>query len=200
MRSSPSRASAAGLVALLWLAGCHTLTPAPSASAPWDLRRPQLQAQEHFVLKGRVAVATGGTGFNANLRWTQDADNARLTLEGPLGVGGVQVNSSGGALEVVNSHGERIDNDAARAELRARLGFDIPLASLRYWILGVPAPNSPAEESLDQPRQRLDSLVQDGWHIGYTGYVEVHGHTLPARLILEREAVRVRLVVDDWQL
>jgi outer membrane lipoprotein LolB len=200
MRSSPFRGIAACLPVLLALAGCHTLPPATSVSAPWDVRRPELQSLQHFVVKGRVAVATDATGFNANLRWTQEGDNAHLTLEGPLGVGGVQVNSSGDMLEVVNSKGEHIGNDQARAELRTRLGFDVPLASLRYWILGVPQPDSPAQVSLDQALQRLDGLTQDGWHVAYGAYVDVHGQTLPARLTLEREAVRVRLVVDDWQL
>ena len=67
-------------------------------------------------------------------------------------------------------------------------------------ILGVPRPGSPAEESLNGEQQRLDGLTQDGWHVTYGAYVDAHGQTLPARLTLEREAVRVRLVVDDWQL
>jgi outer membrane lipoprotein LolB len=200
MRSSYLRAWAAALLVLLALAGCRTLPPAAAVSAPWDVRRPALQGLQHFILKGRVAVATGATGFNANLRWTQDADSAHLTLEGPLGVGGVQVNSAGDTLEVINSHGEHIGNELARAELRTRLGFDVPLASLRYWILGVPRPGSPSEEALNTGQQRLDGLTQDGWHVAYAAYVDAHGQTLPARLTLERDAVRVRLVIDDWQL
>ncbi len=199
MRSNRLR-HAAALLVLLALAGCRTLPPATAVSGPWDVRRPSLQALQHFTVKGRVAVATGSTGFNANLRWTQDADTAHLTLEGPLGVGAVQVISTGATLEVINSHGEHIGNDQARAELRARLGFDVPLASLRYWILGVPAPVSPAQEVLDQAQQRLESLNQDGWHVSYGAYADAHGQTLPARITLERETVRVRLVVDDWQL
>jgi outer membrane lipoprotein LolB len=200
MPSSRARVCAAGLLLLLALAGCRTLPVATTASAPWESRRPALQALPHFLVKGRVAVATGATGFNANLRWAQDGDNAHLTLDGPLGIGGVQVNSQGEMLEVVNAHGEHIGNDLARAELRNRLGFDVPLASLRYWILGVPRPDAPAEESLDPAQQRLDGLTQDGWHVAYGAYVDAHGQVLPARLTLERDAVRVRLVVDDWQL
>jgi outer membrane lipoprotein LolB len=201
MRSSPWRGGrpAAALAALL-LAACHTLPPAPATSLAWELRRPQLQGLPHFTLKGRVAVATGSTGFNANLRWIQAAGDARLTLEGPLGVGAVQVSETGGALEVVNSRGERIGDEAARAELRTRLGFEVPLDSLRYWILGVPRPGEAAQENLDPVQQRLDSLDQDGWHVAYGSYTQVSGQVLPARLTLEREAVRVRLVVDDWQL
>ena len=47
-------------------------------------------------------------------------------------------------------------------------GFDPPLDSLRYWVLGVPEPGHPAQESLDA-LQRLASLEQDGWQIQYYG-------------------------------
>ena len=89
---------------------------------------------------------------------------------------------------------------AAHAELAARLGFDVPIASLRYWVLGVPDPAQPAEETLDEAQQRLATLVQDGWHIDYTDYTSAAGASLPARITLQREAVRVRLLVEDWQL
>lgn len=201
MRSSRAGFTAACLLGLAVLAGCRTMPPpSTTPSASWEVRRPQVQALTHYALKGRVAVATGSTGFNANLRWTQEGGHAHLVLEGPLGVGGVQVTASGNALEVITAHGEHIDNDAARAELRNRLGFDVPIESLRYWVLGVPQPGVPAEESLDPAQQRLNSLVQGGWHIQYIAYTVAHGETLPSRLTLERESVRVRLLVDDWQL
>src|SRR5215475_12180995 len=132
------------------LASCRTVPtvhePVPSGSA-WEVRRPQLQARDKFQLKGRVAVAAGSEGFNARLRWTQDGKQTRMSLDGPLGAGGVQVTSDGSNLSIVTSRGDRLDNDAARAELANRLGFDPPLVSLRYWILGVPEPGHPAQES-----------------------------------------------------
>ena len=146
MRISALRAGTATLVVL---AGCRTLPPAPPPGVSWDVRRPQLQSLEHFQLRGRVAVASSGEGFNANLRWTQDGDHSQVTLEGPLGVGGAQLSAEGDQLTVVTSQGERIESAAAHAALAARLGFDPPLSSLRYWVLGVPDPKQPASESLD---------------------------------------------------
>ena len=72
---------------------------------------------------------------------------SQVSLEGPLGAGGVQITADGDTLSIVNSHGDHLDSDAARAELAARLGFDPPLSSLRYWILGVPDPGMPAKEN-----------------------------------------------------
>jgi outer membrane lipoprotein LolB len=188
---------------LLWvlaavaLASCRTVPVQAPVAQSWEQRRPQLQERDRFELKGRVAVAAAGEGFNARLRWTQEGKQTRMSLEGPLGAGGVQVTSDGTALSVVTSRGERLDSSAARAELATRLGFDPPLTSLRYWILGVPEPGSPAQESLD-PQQRLATLQQNGWQIDYGDYRLVEGQWLPAKLTLQREGVRVRVIVDDW--
>ena len=189
-----------GAAALAVLAGCRTLPPAPPPGASWETRRPQLQSLEHFQLHGRVAVAAGGEGFNASLLWTQDGTRSEVTLGGPLGVGGAQLTATGDELTVVTSRGERIESAAAHAELAARLGFAPPLASLRYWVLGVPDPTQPATESLDRAQQRLSGLTQGGWHVEYQSYESAGDGALPARLTLQREAVRVRLLVDGWQI
>lgn len=197
MRREWLRFGAALVIAAL--AACRT-TPPPTGGGAWEVRRPQLQAQSHFELKGRVAVAAGNEGFNANLHWTQDGERSLVTLGGPLGVGGAQITASGADLSLVTSRGEHMDSAAAHAALEARLGFDPPLSSLRYWVLGVPDPGSPFTEALDAQSQRLSGLMQAGWRIDYTAYTAVGTQSLPSRLTLQRDAVRVRLLVDDWQL
>lgn len=193
------------VVAVAAIAGCRTVPvqqPPVAAGQPWDVTRPELQARDHFALKGRVAVAAGKDGFNATLRWTQNGSRSQVSLEGPLGAGGVQITADGANLSIVNSHGEHLDSDAARAELVARLGFDPPLSSLRYWILGVPDPGMPSKEAVDPRQQRLQSLEQDGWQIDYGGYIAggagADGAALPVKMTVQRSGVRVRLVVDGW--
>jgi outer membrane lipoprotein LolB len=197
MRISRLRLGVAILIA--FLAGCRSAPPLLPATESWQLRRTQLQAREHFTLGGRVAVAAGAEGFNANVRWVQDGARTQLTLEGPLGVGGAQVSASGDELRLVTSRGEEIENDAAHAALVQRLGFDPPLASLRYWVLGVPDPSQPATEAVDPAQQRLSELTQSGWRIDYNAYTLANGEPLPARVTLQHDAVRVRLLVDSWQ-
>jgi len=179
------------------LTGCKTLPPAPPESAPWDVRKAALQARDRFDLKGRIAVAVAQEGFNAKLRWHQRDDQSELSLDGPLGVGGVRITSNGDSLKVLNARGEQLDSDAAEQEIQSKLGFDPPIASLRYWVLGVPDPATPAEEILDDSK-RLATLKQDGWQIDYTAYANVGGQSLPSKATLTREGVRVRLFVDDW--
>lgn len=189
----------------LWLAGglalvlaaCRTVPVQLPPAQPWPARKAALQAQTHFELLGRVAVAVGSQGFEARLRWVQDGPQAQLSLEGPLGVGGVQVTSDGPHVSIVTSKGEHLDDEAARQELVSRLGFEPPLTSLRYWMLGVPDPAAPATETLDT-RQQLSRLAQGGWQIDYTAYMPVNSQSLPARVTLQSANVRVRLIVDRW--
>jgi outer membrane lipoprotein LolB len=190
---------AAAFVAAGWLSACKTvpsrLPPAPSE--PWEVRRTALQQRDRFDLSGRIAVAAAQEGFNAKLRWKQQGTRSNLALDGPLGVGGVRITSDGHTLNVVNSRGEQLDSDAARSEIAARLGFEPPLDSLRFWVLGVPDPSRPADEVLDDS-QRLATLRQDGWQIDYGTYTNVGGQWLPSRMTLKRDDVRVRLLVDGW--
>lgn len=189
----------AGLALVLTLAGCQTVPVAPAPPVAWSVRRPALQDLDRFGLNGRVAVAVGKQGFNAGLRWTQAAAVTHLALTGPLGAGGVEVTADGGNLSVVTSSGKHLGNTDARAELEDKLGFEPPLTSLRYWVLGVPDPGSPASVRLDS-QQRLTELTQDGWRIEYSAYMPVGAEWLPRLLTLRREDVRVRMVVDGWQL
>jgi outer membrane lipoprotein LolB len=209
-----------GIVAVAMIAGCRTVPvqhPPVSVGQAWETTRSELQARDHYALKGRVGVAAGKDGFNAGLRWTQDGTHSQVSLEGPLGIGAVQISADGQTLSIVNSHGDHLNSEAARAELVARLGFDPPLSSLRYWILGVPDPTMPFNEVLDLRQQRLQSLEQGGWQIDYTGYMPAAGGGsgagtaggaagtagaaapwLPAKMTVQRSGVRVRLIVDGW--
>lgn len=188
----------AALTALA-LSACQTVPVPPAPVTAWAVRRPLLQSLSRFRLTGRVAVAVGHRGFNADIRWVQDGPHTRMTVSGPLGADAIRVSDDAGNLQVLTSRGQHLGNVAARAALQRQLGFDPPIASLRYWILGVPAPGFPAKVSLDT-RQRVSSLHQAGWSIVYRSYQSVGAEWLPRLLTVRRSDVRLRMVVDVWRL
>ncbi|MCC6173078.1 MAG: outer membrane lipoprotein LolB [Gammaproteobacteria bacterium] len=202
---SRRRSLLAAVVGGLLLAGCASLpmatVPRPVASPlDWPQRRALLQDESRFDLKGRIAVAAGEEGFTAGLRWQQRDADALIELDGPLGIGGLRLHARGEALELTTARGERLDGEAARAELERRLGFELPLAALRYWVRGVPDPADPAVEQLAEQAPRLAGLEQAGWRIEYAAYVEVPSvGELPRRLSASRDSTRLRLVVEQWR-
>jgi outer membrane lipoprotein LolB len=179
------------------LAGCATTRQAATpriAAAAWEQRVGDLQRLASWQLGGRAAVAFGTQGWQASLDWRQNADVAEVHLSGPLGIGAMLLKRSPEGLSLNGAP----PSDAVLAQLQDRLGFELPLDHLRFWLLGVPDPVA-AFELKRNDQDRAVQLTQDQWTIDYDRYMPVDGDLLPAHLVLSREGVRVRIVIDHWQ-
>jgi outer membrane lipoprotein LolB len=176
------------------LTACVTTRPA-LAPAPWEQRSAALQRANEWQLDGRAAVAVGTQGWQASLNWRQRGAATDVHLAGPLGVGALVLKETPEGLSLNGAP----PSDAVLAQLQERLGFELPLDNLRYWLLGVPDPGNPFDMTRnDQDRAR--QLTQAGWTVNYDGYMPVNGDWLPARLVLSRAGVRVRIAVDRWAM
>src|ERR1700730_13516746 len=121
------------LVALLAccaaLAACVTTHPA-LAPAPWEQRLADLQHANTWQLDGRAAVAVGTQGWQASLNWRQRGGATELHLAGPLGVGALVLKTTPEGLSLNGAP----PSDTVLAQLQDRLGFELPLDELRYWL------------------------------------------------------------------
>jgi outer membrane lipoprotein LolB len=207
MRRAAAQSALVALGGLMLVAGCRTLPPAPSqpiggpgADAPWPVQRAALETFANYNLTGRVAVAANGQGFSASLRYAQQPHRADLALDGPLGIGGLRVELEEDSLKIFTSRGEQLDGVAARAELERRVGFALPLAELRWWLLGVPAPGAGAVESVpDAQAGPVSAFEQNGWQVRIDSRAPALGFALPKRLTAEREGARLKLLVETWR-
>ena len=197
------RLRAALLGALLLLSACISAPPRAVATLDPRARQALLQSMGSFSLSGRLAAAVGQEGFSANLDWTQRAARSELDLRAPLGFGSAHVTREGDQLKMETSRGERLSGAEAAQGLAARLGFEPPLDSLRYWALGVADPARAAVETAGEGGLPA-AIEQDGWRIEYAEFkaATLPGTEtlLPRRLTLTRGPVRLRLVVDRWTL
>ncbi len=175
------------------LTACVTTRPA-LAPAPWDKRLSELEHATSWQLDGRAAVSLGTQGWQASLDWRQRGESSEVHLSGPFGAGAVVVKAT---PEGISLNGAPPSADVA-AQLRDRLGFELPIDSLRFWLQGIPDPNN-AFELTRNPQDRALQLTQQGWSIEYDKYMPNHGDLLPARLVLRREDARVRIAVDRWE-
>jgi outer membrane lipoprotein LolB len=186
--------------ALSWLLMCAVLgacATARRAPAPlhegWEQRVAELQKLDSWQLDGRAAVAVGTQGWQANLNWRQRGDAAEVHLSGPLGVGALVLKRSPSGLSLNDAP----PSDAVLAQLQDRLGFELPIDHLRFWLLGIPDPSA-AFELKRNGEDRALQLTQGEWTIDYDRYVPVDGDVLPGHLVMGREGVRVRIGVDRW--
>ncbi len=204
----------------LLLAGCATVTPPVPAENPllaWRAREQELSALNTWDVSGRLALHTANDGGTVGLRWVRRKDHYTIDLSGPLGRGMVRLKQDpqGASLEDAERHVYRAAN--AEKLLLETTGWRIPLDGLGYWIRGLPVPQVPEQQQLDD-RGRLRSLNQLGWHIRFIAYAKFGRYNLPSHMILtlaepsdahdfsaspsiaSNTAVEARLVIERWAL
>src|SRR6201996_4501205 len=181
------------LIGCCALAACATTRPLSPPSLAWDQRVNALQNAAGWQLDGRAAVALGSQGWQATLNWRQADNVAELHLAGPFGIGVVVLKQTAEGL----SYNGAPPSDAVLAQVQEKLGFDLPIDDLHYWLLGVPNPGSTFDLKRNE-QDRAKSLTQAGWSVAYDRYLPVADDLLPARLVLSRGDVRVRIVIDHW--
>jgi outer membrane lipoprotein LolB len=186
----------AALAGALLAAGCVTAPIGiPSGSRPAD---PGQLTQ--WMAKGRIALVAQSEGGSGSFVWQQRSERTELTLRGPLGAGGLALVTDGTTFELSDGAGQLLNGESARAELERRLGVKLPLAELRYWMLGGPAPDRPGSGPVQAGTGSIPGFVQGGWVVSYEELTSQAGWSLPARLTATTNGARVRIIVDDWIL
>lgn len=187
------------MLAVLLVAGCAAQRGAPLPElSGWEARRAHLASLDAWEFRGRVAVKAGEDGFNGNLTWWQNGKLFVASVSGPFGAGSVRIDGDEDYVRIVDQKGAVLEMADAEQELHARYGWTIPVASLRYWALGVPDPAAPAETEIDDAGL-LRRLEQREWVLTIDDYREGGGQPMPRRMTAVHPDTRVRLVIDRWE-
>lgn len=186
---------------LALLSACAATRPSvdlPEMST-WELRQQVLSNLVDWEFRGRIAVKTFEDGFNGKLTWTQTGEHFYATVGGPLGIGTVVIEGSHDAIVLTDNDGMKSALIDPEMEIYTRYGWTIPVASLRYWALGIPDPDEPAEINVDD-QGRLASLEQGDWAVTISRYRENAGQQMPRLLTATNSDTRVRMVIDKWMI
>jgi outer membrane lipoprotein LolB len=181
------------------LSGCASLGSRTGGTAPANLHE-----LAYWQARGRLGVSGGEGGGSGTFAWEQRKDRADVQIRGPIGIGSVRLQVSGSPsdprVQLETGDGKVFSADAAWGELEARLGAPVPAGSLRYWMLGLPAPGEHRWAS--DPFSDAPVLEQDGWRIEYQYTDPYSGEStaarLPARIRASSGGARVRIVIDRW--
>lgn len=194
-----SRVPRLAVFCLIVLGGCATTRPSidlPELST-WDLRQDVLGSMTDWEFRGRIAIKAGEEGFNGKFTWSQSGDDFYTTVSGPLGIGTVKIEGDSRTVVLTDKDGVRTVLVDPEAELYYRYGWTIPIASLRYWALGIPDPSSEVITQVDDAGL-LVNLEQSNWAVKISRYRESAGQQLPRTLTATNADTRVRMVIDKW--
>ncbi len=176
------------------VSGCAT-APRSGSAVPQDLNE-----LSHWQARGRLGVSGAGQGGSGSFAWEQARDRANVHIRGPIGIGSVRLQLSGGSsdpqLKLETADGQVFQAESAWQELEARLGAPVPAEKLRYWMLGLPAPGE--HRWIEDSSSETPILEQDGWRIEYRYAKEHYDGRLPSRIQAASGDARVRIVIDRW--
>jgi outer membrane lipoprotein LolB len=185
------------LCASLIVCGCAHVPQQQSDGLSFETRRVQLEALAGWEMRGRLTIDADGRASQARFLWRQQDGRVRLTLRGPVGVGGVEISGTEAAM-TVRARGEQYELTDPEAQLSELLGWWLPVTSLDHWLLGLP------DRLFEAIAQRardgtLNSLEQRFWRLDYATYELSDDWLLPRRIDMNHDGLHLRLTVDTWR-
>ncbi|WP_297361066.1 lipoprotein insertase outer membrane protein LolB [Acidiferrobacter sp.] len=195
----------AGLLVVL-LAGCATIPPTAVRypQRVWRTHRARMMAIRRFRVSAQSGVHAGHHGGTLALHWRVAPTAYQMTGYGPFGrlIFRLRADAEGARLWTGRGHFA----GASASRLLWRLtGWRLPVAGLRFWIRGIPAPGPVTGRTLDRTGL-LASLRQDGWTIRYRRYRPTPSGRLPRLLTLTHAVttggspVVVTIRIDRWDV
>jgi outer membrane lipoprotein LolB len=178
---------------------CTTMTPpaAKQSTVTWDSRKALLERMQNWQISGKIAVITAKDSGSASVEWSQHANQFTLSLYGPLGANGIKMNGGPGLVTLKTSDGKTASAPTAEQLLSQQWGWQLPLASLKYWVRGLPVPGAPSQTTFDSAH-RLASLSQQGFNIQYQGYTTAGTLDLPQHISITSPTIKSKIIIYKW--
>lgn len=189
------------LLCTLLVAGCTSipkLTPVSNPDAIWQDHQQSIAALQQWRLQGRISIQNDHESWFLKVDWQQLPGNYAVFLSGPFS-GVIRLSADKDIVEL--SDGEQsFQAPDAELLLLEHTGIRMPVNGLRYWLLGLPQPDKKVKDLKLDAAGRMLSLHQEHWQVSVDRYQQYNGKTLPAKLIIKNHHLKVRLIVDQWQL
>jgi outer membrane lipoprotein LolB len=178
-----------------------TAKPA-SAQAAWQQRQSQFARMSSWHLQGRVGMQFRDQSAAFTLSWLQQGkDKYEMNIKNPL-TGSVMAYLQGTATDVtLQANGKTYRDANAERLLQSQMGVSLPLGGMKYWVRGIPSPDTALEQVKLDAQGRPEMLQQAGWLVEYAGWQGNGWNALPEKINLSRAAenTKVKVIAKEWQ-
>jgi outer membrane lipoprotein LolB len=191
------------LAALTACTSINRMQSAPPNAQQWQQHQQTMQALMQWQLSGKVAMRNGINGGQADVFWKQtDAKNYEIKLVAPFGAGSSVLTADATQVMLAFSNGDGMVASSVDEILQEMPDWTFPVSGLRYWLLGINSPESPAQMHWNEQGE-LALLEQDGWEIELQNYAPSGAYSLPKKITMRRQDhsdVSLKLLVRQWTL
>ena len=177
---------------MLMLSACSTVPVEPEVHYS-KLAREHLYKLERWSFDGRLALTGKNDSWSASINWGHQPDDEKIKLSGPLGQGATVIQLTGDFVTIDRGNGQAQSSTQPEEFINQQLGMFVPVHSLRYWVVGLPEPTSAFVET-------ATGFKQAGWIIEYKQMQPVDNQSMPRKITVTNEQVKLKLIIDQWVL
>ena len=182
----------------IFLISCANTRQPKIGNITWSQHLTSMQQTKTWQITGKMAFNNSKQGANANFIWRQQGNTFNLELFGPFGTERSIVTGTPNKVTLVSHAGEKLSATTPEDLLNKKLGWHIPISGLKYWIRGIPAPNSPIQKKTFTPDGLLKILRQQDWIINYSEYKFFNNSILPSKITLNNQNLKVKIAIHSW--
>ncbi|MEM7026704.1 MAG: lipoprotein insertase outer membrane protein LolB [Pseudomonadota bacterium] len=184
------------------MSGCTQLSEklnSADQAINWQQHLTQVSQLSHWYIEGRVGIKTDKQSGSASLFWQQAGEYFEMRIVAPFGRGTYILKGSPTLVQMQGPKNLFLTATTAEELLKQELGWSVDLQGLQYWVRGVPTPDVAHDLQLDNAG-RLHFLQQAGFNIDINRYADVGGLQLPDKLQIESANLRLKLLINRWDL
>ena len=134
------------------------------------------------------------------MHWDQFNTDYELRFISSLGQGTYLLKGTKDGVVMKTPKNKVFTSDTSENLIREKIGWDINLTGLKYWVRGVPEPNVKYSQLLLDEKGRLKDMKQSGFFISVMRYTDEENISLPEKLFIRNNNIQLRLVIQKWEI
>lgn len=171
-----------------------------AAMRRWKKHQAVLAGIESFDIYARIVVTAPKDSWSAAMRWQQHGTRYGVRLSTPFGQGIVDLQGKPGLVVLRTAQGKTYAAPDPGRLLQQVTGWRLPMAGLRWWVMGAADPAMPVTAADPDDDGILQTLQQTGWHLEYDRYRRFDGVPMPVDFRFRNAEVRGHMLVTEWRI
>tara|TARA_R110002096_G_scaffold416940_1_gene620333 strand:- start:534 stop:1115 length:582 start_codon:yes stop_codon:yes gene_type:complete len=154
----------------------------------------KVMRETYWHLIGRLSMRNDRESWFTSLEWRHNQSDDFLILTTTLGGVVAKLRYAAGVITVLEP--DKVERVISEQELGSLLGYSPPIQHLRFWVRGIPNPMLDAQFDLAPVGVRRFS--QGGWYINLERFGAFNDGSLPGKMSISKEQIKIKIVVDKW--
>ena len=180
-----------GIVFLIGCAHFESQSQAAFKYISWQKRQIEIKKNKKFIISGMLSITHDKKRDMASFIWQQNQNNYIINILGPLHLSNIKIIGTGDQIELCQS------GKACVYKSLSQLEWQLPISSMRYWILGLLAPVK-AEKIRCDEYGHLTVVLQQNWKINYSDFQAINKMDLPSMIILQNKKFFIKLKIKKY--